>query len=148
MRIATWNVNGLKARLDFILLWLKERQPDVVGFQELKQTDDKFPHDAFEAAGYHVVTHGQKSWNGVAVLCREPAEVTQAGLPGQEDRGARLLTAKVGSLTFTTIYVPNGKAVEHEDFPRKLAWLDEHGVPRHGVHPDVPKNVSKSITVD
>jgi len=124
MRVASWNVNGLRARLDFVRLWLRERKPDVVGFQELKLPDDQFPHDAFQAEGYVAATHGQKSWNGVAILAREPLEVVQRGLPGQEALGARLLTARVRDLEFTTLYCPNGKHTGHEDFPRKLAWLD------------------------
>jgi len=124
MRFATWNVNGLRARLDFVLHWLREREPDVVGLQELKLTDAQFPHDVFRAEGYHAVTHGQKAWNGVAVLSREPAQVVQRGLPGQEDFGARLLTARVAGLSFTTLYAPNGKSLEHDDFQRKLAWFD------------------------
>ncbi len=124
MRIATWNINGLRARIDFVLRWLDERKPDVVGFQELKMADDKFPHDVFEAAGYQAVTHGQKSWNGVAILSRKPVEVLQRGLPGQEEFGARLITARVEDFVFTTVYCPNGKRVEHDDYPRKLAWFD------------------------
>jgi len=124
MRIATWNVNGLRARSDFVRLWLRERQPDVVGLQELKLSDDLFPHDLFEAEGYLAVTHGQKSWNGVAILSKQEAVVTRKGLPGQEDFGARLLTAEIEGLSFTTVYVPNGKRLDHEDYPRKLAWLD------------------------
>ncbi|NNE42690.1 MAG: exodeoxyribonuclease III, partial [Gemmatimonadetes bacterium] len=114
MRFATWNVNGLRARLDFVLLWLKERQPDVVGLQELKGTEEQFPFEELEAAGYRAVLHAQKAWNGVAILTRGPAEVTQTGLPGQEDFGARLITADAGGLSFTTVYVPNGKSVDHE----------------------------------
>jgi exodeoxyribonuclease-3 len=124
VRVATWNVNGLRARLDFVLRWLGERKPDVVGLQELKLSDEQFPHEAFEALGYRAATHGQKSWNGVAILAREPLEVVQRGLPGQGDQGARLLTARVRDLEFTTLYVPNGKHTRHEDFPRKLDWLD------------------------
>jgi exodeoxyribonuclease-3 len=124
VRVATWNVNGLKARLDFLLHWLRERQPDVVGLQELKLADEQFPRAELEAVGYRAVCHGQKSWNGVAVLSREPAEVVQRGLPGQEEIGARLLSARVGELVFSSVYVPNGKHTGHEDFPRKLAWLD------------------------
>jgi exodeoxyribonuclease-3 len=124
MRVATWNVNGLRARLEFLLLWLRERKPDLVGLQELKLTDEQFPHDAIESLGYRATTHGQKSWNGVAVLSREPVELVQRGLPGQEEFGARLLTVRAGDLDFTTLYCPNGKHTEHEDFPRKLAWLD------------------------
>lgn len=124
MRIATWNINGLRARLDFVLHWLRDRSPDVVGLQELKQSDEKFPHDVFEAEGYKALVHGQKSWNGVAILCREPAELVQSGLPGQEDFGARLVSADVQGLRFTTLYCPNGKHLEHDDYGRKLAWFD------------------------
>lgn len=124
MRIATWNVNGLRARLDFVLHWLAAREPDVVGLQELKLSDDQFPHDVFEHAGYQAVTHGQKAWNGVAILSRNPLAVTHVGLPGQEEIGARLISADVEGLSFTTVYCPNGKNVEHEDYPRKLAWFD------------------------
>ncbi len=126
MRIATWNVNGLRSRLDFMLHWLDARKPDIVGIQELKLEDDQFPHMAFESAGYHAVSYGQKAWNGVAILSREPAqEVLQRGLPGQEALGSRLLSARVSGIDFTTVYVPNGKSVDHEDFPAKLAWLDD-----------------------
>lgn len=86
--------------------------------------DEQFGTAEFEAAGYHALTHGQKAWNGVAILSREPGTVRQVGLPGQEDFGARLLTAEVGGIAFTTVYVPNGKNLEHPDFERKLAWLD------------------------
>ena len=124
MRVATWNINGLRARLDLLLLWLRDRKPDVVGLQEIKLEDAQFPRAELEAAGYHAVVYGQKSWNGVAVLSREPATATRIGLPGQEALGARLLAVEVGALLFTTVYCPNGKHVEHADFAAKLAWLD------------------------
>ncbi len=128
MQIATWNINGLRARMDFIKLFLEEREPDVIGLQELKMEDGKFPHEPFEALGYEAVTHGQKSWNGVAILSRLPIELIEAGLPGQEDFGSRLIRARVGegefALDFTTLYCPNGKSTDHDDFPRKLAWFD------------------------
>ena len=124
MRVATWNVNGLRARLEYVQAWLEARKPDVVGLQELKLTDDLFPHEAFEALGYRAAVHGQKSWNGVAILAREEPRVTQVGLPGQEDMGSRLITATVAGLSFTTVYVPNGKDLDHDDFGRKLAWLE------------------------
>jgi len=124
VRIATWNINGLRARLDFLRHWLQARQPDIVGLQELKVGDDGFPHAELRAAGYHAVAHAQKAWNGVAILSREPATVLQNGLPGEEELGARLIAATVGELTFTTLYCPNGKDVGHPDFPRKLRWLD------------------------
>lgn len=139
MRIATWNVNGLRARLDFVLLWLREREPDLVGLQELKLTDDLFPHAELEQAGYRAVTHGQKSWNGVAILSREPVELTHTGLEGQEDFGARLLTARLGDLSFATVYCPNGKTLEHADYPRKLAWFDALAAHWKSHHdPDLP----------
>lgn len=124
MRIATWNVNGLRARLEFIVLWLRERRPDLVGLQEIKLTDEQFPHAEFEAEGYRAVVHGQRAWNGVAILSRHPLIVTQRGLPGQEELGARLISAEAEGLSFTTVYCPNGKDISHPDFPRKLAWLD------------------------
>jgi exodeoxyribonuclease-3 len=124
MLVATWNVNGLRARLDFVLHWLRARRPDVVGLQELKLTDEQFPHAELEEEGYHAVVHGQKAWNGVAVLARDELVAETEGLPGQEASGARLIAARVGELAFTTAYVPNGKTVEHADFARKLKWLD------------------------
>lgn len=124
MRIATWNVNGLRARLELLLHWLEERRPDVVGLQELKATDEDFPHEQLGAAGYRAAVFGQKGWNGVAILAREEVAVTRRGLPGQDELGARLLTATAGGLSFTTVYCPNGKGVDHEDFPRKLAWFE------------------------
>ena len=134
MRIATWNVNGLRARADFVKAWLAERQPDLVGLQELKLTTEQFPSRDFEELGYAGAVHGQKSWNGVAILARKPLEEVETGLPGQEELGARLVTARSAGLSFTTVYVPNGKTLGHEDFPRKLAWLDaliEHWQQRH-----------------
>jgi len=104
MRVATWNVNGLRARFDFVTHWLRARAPDVVGLQELKLSDEQFPHEAFAELGYRAETYGQKAWNGVAVLTREPAEVLQRGLPGQEAFGARLLTVQISGLVFTTLF--------------------------------------------
>lgn len=118
-------MNGLRARLQYVLHWIRARKPDIVGLQELKMRDELFPTSVFEEEGYHAISHGQKAWNGVAVLSREPAAVRQVGLPGQEDFGARLLTADVQGLSFTTVYVPNGKSLQHADFGRKLVWLDE-----------------------
>ncbi len=124
MKIATWNVNGLNARQEFIGLWLADRQPDVVGLQEIKLVDEAFPTDFFAGLGYQVLTHGQKAWNGVAVLSRLPVNVVQKGLPGQESAGSRLITARVDDrLEFTTVYCPNGKTLEHEDYAKKLQWF-------------------------
>jgi exodeoxyribonuclease-3 len=126
----------MRARLALIRHWLHERQPDVVGMQELKLTDEQFPHRELAELGYEAVTHGQKGWNGVAILAKTPLHVTQRGLPGQEDFGARVISAQIGELSFTNVYVPNGKSVDHPEFPRKLAWLDalaEHLERRRGV---------------
>jgi exodeoxyribonuclease-3 len=134
VRVATWNVNGLRARQDFLLAWLRARDPDVVALQELKLPDAQFPHDLLLGAGYHALVHGQKSWNGVAVLAKKPLEPVQVGLPGQEESGARLLTAEVEGLVFASLYCPNGKHIGHDDFPRKLAWYDalaEHVAAAH-----------------
>jgi exodeoxyribonuclease-3 len=124
MIVATWNVNGLRARLDYLSLWLEQREPDVVGLQELKIQEDQFPYDTFEALGYHALVHGEKGWNGVAILSRQPAELLHQGLAGQEAFGSRLLSARIGELIFETVYCPNGKTLEHDDFPRKLGWYD------------------------
>jgi exodeoxyribonuclease-3 len=129
MRIATWNINGLRARLAFLRHFLAARRPDVLMLQELKLEDDQFPHAELGELGYRAAVFGQRSWNGVAVLSRlgEP-NVVQRGLPGQEEMGARLLLVSIpggqAELQVASVYCPNGKHVGHEDFPRKLDWLD------------------------
>ena len=116
MRIATWNVNGLRARLDFVRVWLESRQPDIVGLQELKVSDDEFPDAAFEDLGYEAVCHGQKGWNGVAILTRHPADAVERGLAGAGGlRGAPGGGADTG-LSFTTVYCPQ----RHGTHPRGL----------------------------
>ena len=124
MLIATWNINGLGARFDFLVHWLEARQPDVVGLQELKATEENVPRQALEDLGYHAAVCGQKAWNGVAVLSRHPIDEVQSGLPGEEEAGARLLRVRTAGLDFTTVYCPNGKDIDHLDYPRKLAWFD------------------------
>jgi exodeoxyribonuclease-3 len=123
MDIATWNVNSIKARLPFVLHWLDEREPDIVCLQELKVDADKFPHEELEKRGYHASIHAQPTWNGVAVLSKEPAEILQSGLPGAEDAGARLVTARIGDITAVSVYVPNGKTVTHDDYQLKLDFM-------------------------
>lgn len=123
MKIATWNINGLQARLDFVLHWLRARKPDYVCLQELKLVDEKFPKLIFEAEGYRAWVHGQKAWNGVAILSRRPGNVVTKGLPGAEEEGARLLTVSFEELELTSVYCPNGKSIKHEDYPRKLDWF-------------------------
>ena len=119
MRIATWNINGLRARLDFIKLWLEARQPNVVGFQELKTPTDDFPHEFFQELGYTSLVYGQKSWNGVAILTNVDAEHRQSGLPGEDDWGSRLITAEIdGGLEFTSVCTKKEKPL------RMAGYLD------------------------
>ena len=125
MRIATWNINGLRARLDFMKLWFEDRKPNVVGLQELKTPTDDFPHEFFNEMGYEVLVHGQKSWNGVAIVTNLPATLMQTGLPGEDDWGSRLITANIDDkFEFTTVYCPNGKSTDHADYPNKLRWFE------------------------
>ena len=126
MRIATWNVNGVRARMDLVAHWLESRAPDVVGLQEVKVSNEAFPREDFPVPlrPHHAVVHGEKGWNGVAVLSRAPAEADTVGLPGREADGARLLRVRVAGLDFATAYCPNGKTLDHPDFRMKLAWFD------------------------
>ncbi len=126
MRLATWNVNSLKARHDRVVAWLAESDVDVLCVQETKLADDAFPALAFAAEGYDTVHHGQGRWNGVAVLSRLGVEdVVHGFATGPADPEARLLTARCGSTVVVTAYAPNGRAVGHEQFHRKLAWFEQ-----------------------
>jgi exodeoxyribonuclease-3 len=125
MRIATFNVNSIKARLPFVLHWLAAREPDIVCLQELKVTEEKFPFTELKEAGYHAYVHAQPRWNGVAVLSRQPGELVQAGLPGADAAGARLVGAQIGDMFATSVYVPNGKTVEHDDYRMKLDFMSQ-----------------------
>lgn len=124
MLLATWNVNGVRARSQLLAEWLAERKPDVVCLQELKIAPDEFPHLELRASGYHAVLAGQPSWNGVAVLAKERPELVLRELPGAEAHGARFLLARVCGIEVASVYIPNGKSVTHVDFGVKLSWLD------------------------
>jgi len=126
VKIATWNVNSIKARLQNVLAWLKSFSPDVVLFQEIKCVDDAFPRLEIEDLGYNVVTHGQKTYNGVAILSKSPIEDAAPGLPGDDgDDHARYLEATVfGKIRVASIYLPNGNPIDTPKFPYKLAWMD------------------------
>lgn len=126
MRIATYNINGVTARLQRLLEWLEETAPDVVCLQELKTTDDRFPAEAFEAIGYGAIWHGQKSWNGVAILARgrRPLE-TRRRLPGETAGAqARYIEAAIDGVLVASLYAPNGNPVGSEKFEAKLRWYD------------------------
>ncbi|MDX1443771.1 MAG: exodeoxyribonuclease III [Gammaproteobacteria bacterium] len=124
MKIASWNVNSLKVRLPQVLDWLETEQPDVLGLQETKLTDDKFPVDELREAGYHVDFYGQKTYNGVALLSREPGEDIVKGMPGLEDPQARVIIGTFGGVRVANLYVPNGSEVGSEKYDYKLGWLD------------------------
>jgi exodeoxyribonuclease-3 len=126
MKIATFNVNGINGRLANLLAWLEETQPDVACLQELKAPDERFPEAAIEAAGYGAIWHGQKSWNGVAILARgcDPVE-THRGLPGDpEDRHSRYIEAAVNGVLVGCLYLPNGNPVGGPKFVYKLGWME------------------------
>ncbi|NTV11057.1 MAG: exodeoxyribonuclease III [Zoogloea sp.] len=123
MKLATWNVNSLKVRLPHVLDWLAAAQPDALCLQELKCEDKAFPLAEIEAAGYHAVFNGQKTYNGVAILSRsEPAEVVR-DIPGFEDSQKRIIAATLDGVRVICGYFPNGQAVGSEKFEYKLGWL-------------------------
>ncbi len=127
MRLATWNVNSLKARLERVLAWLEAVQPDVLCMQETKLADTAIPELDFRALGYEVAHHGLGQWNGVAIASRIGLADVQAGLPAAEgwtDEGGRFLAATCGGVRVASIYVPNGRVVDSEFYDAKLAWLD------------------------
>lgn len=126
MKIASWNVNSLRVRLPQLLDWLASRQPDIVALQETKLTDDQFPVAELLEAGYHALFSGQKTYNGVALLSRRPADgdVT-TDLPGLDDPQRRVLGAAFGDLYVLDLYVPNGQEVGSDKYAYKLDWLDK-----------------------
>ncbi|MCU0268652.1 MAG: exodeoxyribonuclease III [Acidimicrobiales bacterium] len=139
MRIATWNVNSLKARLPRVEEWVATVQPDVLCLQETKLTDAAFPGLSFQSLGYESAHHGQGQWNGVAVLSRVGLEDVVVGFDDgeEEDPEARLLWATCGGVRVASVYVPNGRALDHDHYRYKLAWLERlAGVLRDRSEPD------------
>ncbi|HEY8076418.1 MAG TPA: exodeoxyribonuclease III [Labilithrix sp.] len=124
MIVATWNVNGIRARAGRLQEWLAERKPDVACLQELKIVEDEFPHLELRAAGYHAVLSGQQGWNGVAVIARERPEVVVRELSGASEAGARFISARAMGIEVASVYIPNGKTIDHSDYKLKLRWLD------------------------
>ena len=128
MRIATWNVNSVNARLETVLRWFEEARPDVACLQEIKCVDEKFPAEAFERLGYNVEVHGQKAYNGVALLSKTPMEDVRRGLPDPgEAEQSRYLEAVISGprpVRVASIYLPNGNPVDTEKYPYKLAWIE------------------------
>ncbi len=128
MKIATWNINGIKARIEGVKDWLAQAEPDVVCLQEIKSITEAFPTQAFEDIGYNVAVYGQKSFNGVAILSKKPFDEFLPSLPGDdEDQQARysevVISVEKGALRVASIYLPNGNPTDSEKFPYKLAWM-------------------------
>ena len=125
MKIATYNVNGVNGRLPVLLRWLEEAKPDIICLQELKASQEKFPAEALRRLGYNALWHGQKSWNGVAILARDATPIeTRRGLPGDpDDTHSRYIEAKVGALTVGCLYLPNGNPAPGPKFDYKLKWF-------------------------
>jgi exodeoxyribonuclease-3 len=124
LKLATWNVNSLAVRLPQLLDWLGQQQPDVLVLQETKLTDDKFPQAELAAAGWQCQWFGQKTYNGVALLSRQPATDVVKNIPGFDDAQARVIAATVDGLRVVGAYFPNGQAPGSEKFAYKMAWLD------------------------
>jgi len=124
MKIASWNVNSLNVRLPHLQQWLQEFAPDVVGLQETKLEDHKFPEDALLAAGYRSAFVGQKTYNGVAILARHPIGDVQLGIPGFDDAQARAIAATVNGVRIVNLYVVNGQDIGTDKYAYKLRWLD------------------------
>jgi exodeoxyribonuclease-3 len=129
MKIATWNINGVKARIDNLLVWLKDSQPDIACLQEIKSVDELFPRADIEALGYHVETHGQKGFNGVAILSKLRFDEVNRGLPGDDDdQQARFIegvfSTDTGVVRVVSLYLPNGNPLGSEKFPYKLGWME------------------------
>lgn len=127
MKIATWNVNSLRVRLPHVLQWLAKEQPDVLALQETKTEDDKFPVAELTEAGYQIVYSGQKTYNGVAVLSKQPAEDAVTDIPGLDDPQRRILAVTVAGWRIVDLYIPNGSEVGSDKYAYKLDWLAKVG---------------------
>ena len=124
MKIASWNVNGIRARIDHVVAWIEDNQPDVLALQETKVVDELFPYDAFEALSYSVEAFGQKSYNGVANIIKNGSAKTSKGISGFDDPQTRVVSTTHEDIRVVNVYVPNGQAVGSEKFAYKLDWLD------------------------
>ena len=128
MKIVTWNVNSVRARLERVLAWLAKHRPDVLCLQELKCPTEAFPHEAVAAAGYHAAVLGQKTYNGVAILARDALGDVRCGMGrADQDPQARLISAQVGPVRVFSAYVPNGREVGSDAYAYKLEWLGRLG---------------------
>ena len=124
MKIASWNVNGIRARVDHVVAWIEDNQPDVLALQETKVVDELFPYDDFEALSYSVEAFGQKSYNGVANIIKKGSAKTIKGIRGFDDPQTRVVSTTHEDIRVVNVYVPNGQAVGSEKFAYKLDWLE------------------------
>ena len=124
MKIASWNVNGIRARIDHVVSWIEDNQPDVLALQETKVVDELFPYDAFEALSYSVEAFGQKSYNGVANIIKNSSTETSKGIRDFDDPQTRVVSTTHEDIRVVNVYVPNGQAVGSEKFAYKLDWLE------------------------
>ena len=124
MRVATWNVNSLRVRMEHLGRWLAANAVDAIALQELKLADEHFPSTDFEAMGLSAACYGQKTYNGVAIVARQTPEAVATGIPGDADPQRRVIAATLGPIRLVNVYVPNGQAVGSEKYTYKLAWLE------------------------
>lgn len=145
MKLATWNVNSLKVRLPQVLAWAGKQRPDVLCLQETKLEDVNFPRAEIEAAGYRVLFSGQKTYNGVAILSREPATGTVTAIPAFPDEQKRVLAATIGGVRIACLYVPNGESVGSEKYQYKLRWLS---AAREWLKDEISRNARLAVLGD
>lgn len=124
-KLASWNVNSLKVRLEQVLEWLDSSQIDAIGLQETKLVDEQFPAAAFIEKGYHLVFSGQKTYNGVAVISKQPISDVTMDIPGLDDPQRRILAVTIGDIRLINLYVPNGAELTSDKYQYKLNWLDK-----------------------
>ena len=123
MKIASWNVNGIRARIEHVTTWIESNQPDVLALQETKVMDEMFPFDVFASLGYQANIYGQKSYNGVALLSKEKPKVCKKGIDGFTDEQTRVISGIYKDITIIDVYIPNGQSVGSEKFEYKMKWL-------------------------
>ena len=149
MKVVTWNLNSIRAREERLLSWLSRQAPDVVCLQETKVTDEQFPHDAVKEQGYHAAVHGQKTYNGVAILSREPIDDIRIGFgDGVDDPQARCICGMIQGARFISVYVPNGDKPESDKYVYKQEWLERLFVYLDKTHaPETPLLISGDFNI-
>jgi exodeoxyribonuclease-3 len=148
VRIATWNVNSLAARLPRVEEWIRYAEPDILCLQETKQADAGFPYGAFAALGYEAAHHGDGRWNGVAIVSRVGLTGVESGMGPDDAQGSRLIAADCGGVRVLSVYVPNGRSLDSEQYPAKLTWLARlRSILENTTSPDRPVAVCGDFNV-